>query len=60
MSDPGLSSGEDVSSGSQGRSESTVLENVVLALHLHAATAFVPTLIATAAYRERAASSLSM
>jgi branched-chain amino acid transport system ATP-binding protein len=31
--------------------ESTVLENVLIACHLHAATAFVPTLLGTAAYR---------
>ncbi len=34
-------------------SESTVLENVLIACHLHAATAFVPTLLGTAAYREK-------
>src|SRR5207249_9987025 len=33
--------------------ESTVLDNVLLALQLHAATAFVSTLLGTAAYRDR-------
>jgi ABC-type branched-subunit amino acid transport system ATPase component len=33
--------------------ESTVLENVLIACHLHAATAFVATLVATAAYRDK-------
>jgi len=33
--------------------ESTVLDNVLIASHLHAAKAFVPTLIGTAAYRDK-------
>ena len=33
--------------------ESTVLENVLIACHLHAATAFAATVVATATYRER-------
>jgi branched-chain amino acid transport system ATP-binding protein len=33
--------------------ESTVLENVLIACHLHVATAFVSTLMRTAAYRDR-------
>jgi branched-chain amino acid transport system ATP-binding protein len=33
--------------------ESTVLENVLIARHLHAETMFVPTLLGTAAYRDK-------